>query len=420
LHLSFGHDRAILLLSVAIQLILGLFFGHLYDTRIFMVAGHQVAVGENPYVPADLSAVFHNLAFQGITTFGYPPPWSLILGGIYRLVYPAFRSFLVYNLAIKVPLIIANVGLAYLVAACLRRLGVDEGRIRAAWIFMLLNPFLLYASAAWGQFDSIVAFLALASLMLLEDGRRRASAILLALAIAFKPTALPLILVPLFYRTAGGVLEGLRFYGILGLGLLVFCAGPFVVFGWDPTLILQNWNAHFVVGGGLTLLAALELWQGSYRMAGNWWLLGLLWIPALSIAGISLRRGILDFKDLLRKSAALILVFFLSRTWLSEPNIILALPFVLILATLGEIPWIWLNAIWILPLIFGIANVSLPQLFFPSMPHIMETLLGRMEHFRTARLIAKTVIAIPWQLVGWSIVARCFWRRPTVPVDGSA
>jgi hypothetical protein len=406
-----GGALQILILSTAIQLVIGLLFGHVYDIRIFMAAGHQVATLQNPYLPHDLSAVFHNPAFHGITTVGYPPPWPLILGGIYRLTYAALPNFLAYNLAIKLPIIIANVALAYLTAACLRRLGADEARARTAWVFMLLNPFLLYASAAWGQFDSIVALLSLAGLALLDSPRRSSSAILLALAVSFKPTAIPLLLLPFFYLAASGLGQVLRFYAVLGLGLLAFCIGPFVFFGWDPSPILQNWNAHLVVGGGLSPLAALELWQTSYRLSGNWWLLGLLWIPALGIASLALRSGIPDFKDLVRKSAASVLVFFLTRSWLSEPNLILVLPFVVILASLGELPSSWLHVIWILPLLFGIVNVSAAQLFFPSMPHLMEALLKQMEELRTARLIAKVVVVVPWQIVGWLIVVRCL-RRP--------
>ena len=415
--LPIGQDMAVLLLSIAVQLLLGLLFGHAYDIRIFMAAGHQVAVGANPYLPADLSAIFHNLTFHGITTVGYPPPWPLMLGAIYDLSYAAVPNLLIYNLAIKLPLIAANIGLAHLTVACLARLGVEAAQRRAAWTFMLLNPFLLYASAAWGQFDSIVALLCLASLMLLASGRQSSSAILLALAIAFKPTAIPLLVVPFLYLMAKGWWEMIRYYAVLGLGLAAFCIAPFLLFGWDPAFILQNWNAHFIVGGGLTPLAALELWQPSYRLAGNWWLLGLVWIPALGLAAAALRHGIADLSDLLRKATAVIMVFFLTRAWLSEPNIILALPFVLILATLGDFPRRWLHAVWILPLLFGVANVSLPQLFFPSMPQVMDWLLVRMEHFRTARLIAKVVIVIPWQVVGWSIVARCLRRPASVPAD---
>ena len=67
---------------------------------------------------------------------------------------------------------------------------------------MLLNPFLLYATAAWGQFDSVVALLALSSLVLFDTGKLKVSAILLALAISFKPIALPLVLIPIFYLKA--------------------------------------------------------------------------------------------------------------------------------------------------------------------------------------------------------------------------
>ena len=43
-------DRRILLLSVALQLALAAFFGHSYDTRVFMAAGYLVGTGHNPYV----------------------------------------------------------------------------------------------------------------------------------------------------------------------------------------------------------------------------------------------------------------------------------------------------------------------------------------------------------------------------------
>ena len=404
-------DWPILVVSIAIQLVLGWFFGHVYDIRIFMAAGHQVAAGENPYLTADLSAVFSNPAFAGITTVGYPPPWALLLGAIYRLSYAVAPNFLLYNLAIKLPLVAANIGLAYLTSACLTRLGVGPARARWAWAFLLLNPFLLYASAAWGQFDSIVALLSLASLLLLDSGRPGLSASSLALAISFKPTALPLLLVPFFYLAAKGAWQTVRYYAVVSLGLMVFCAGPFALLGWDAAFILQNWNAHFTVGGGLTPFAALELWQPTYSLSGEWWLLGLIWIPALGIAAASLRHGISGLHGLLRAGTALIMVFFLTRAWLSEPNVILALPFVLILAMLGELPRRWLHALWILPLIFGLANVSFTQLFFPSMPDVADWLYMQMERIHTARLIAKVVIVIPWQIVGWSIVARCL--KPT-------
>ena len=111
--------------------------------RIFMATGYLVGTGQNPYIAQDLSAVFHNSTFQGITTFGYPPPWSIVLGLIYLCSYKIIPNFLFYNLAIKLPIIAANICVAYLVVSILNKLGVQEKISRRAWIFLLFNPFLL-------------------------------------------------------------------------------------------------------------------------------------------------------------------------------------------------------------------------------------------------------------------------------------
>jgi hypothetical protein len=410
-----AHDWPLLTLSIALQLVLGLLFGHAYDMRIFMSAGYLVATGQNPYLPQDLSSIFHNPSFAAITTVGYPPPWPLVLGLIYRLVYAPTSNFLLDNLAIKIPIIAANLILAYLAASALKRLGASDAAARKAWIFVLLNPFLLYASAAWGQFDSIVAVLSLAALLLLDSGKVKSSAILLALAVSFKPIAIPLLPVPFFYLRMEAPRHIFHYYAVLVVSTLVFFVAPFPIFGWDPSPILQHWNAHFVVGGGLSWLTFLEFVQGSYILNGDWWLLGLVWLPALGVASLALRPGITGLKELFSASAAMIMVFFLTRAWLSEPNIILVLPLVLILTLTGHLDRLALHAIWILPLIFGIVNTSAAQLFFPSMPAVMDKLLRQMQDYRTARLIAKVIVVIPWELVGWRIVLSCLRRATRLP-----
>src|SRR5512143_2663854 len=102
---SSNHNLIILASSVLLQIALALFFGDAYDMRIFMATGYLVGTGQNPYIAQDLSAVFHNSAFQGITSFGYPPPWSMVLGFIYLGSYKIIPHFLLYNLAIKLPII---------------------------------------------------------------------------------------------------------------------------------------------------------------------------------------------------------------------------------------------------------------------------------------------------------------------------
>jgi Glycosyltransferase family 87 len=416
-----GHDWLVLLSSLLLQLILAWFFGHAYDIPIFMATGYQVATGGNPYAPADLSVVFHNAAFRGITTAGYPPPWPLMLGAIYRLVYATTGNFLAYNAAIKLPLIAANVGLAYLVRLSLLRLGSDETTARRGWLFLLFNPFLLFATAAWGQIDSMVALLSLGALISLDADRPAVSAVLLSLAISFKPTAFPLIFIPFFFYVGRQAwMRILSYYAALALGLLAFCVAPFLIFGWDSSPIQHGWNAHFIVGGGMSPFAALELIQNSYMLPGNWWLLGVLWIPALLLACLGLRGGIDDFKDLLRKGTALVLVFLLTRAWLSEQNVVLPLPLVLILSLSGDVDRRALHALWILPLAFSVVNTAMPQLLFPSMPQAMEAVLNWMDGFRTARLVAKVIVAIPWQVLGWLLVSRFLSHPRNVAVAVAA
>ncbi len=174
---------------------------------------------------------------------------------------------------------------------------------------------------------------------------------------------------------------------------------------------MRGWNAHFTVGGGMSFMTFFELLRDSYQLPGSWWLLGLIWIPALGVATLALRGGIPDTIDLLRKSTALLLVFFLTRAWLSEPNIILLLPLVLILTSMGELDRPALAAIWVLPLIFTIFNASPPQLLFLNFPGGMADGLGLADDYRTLRLVARVLVVIPWQVVGWWIVFKCFRRQ---------
>ena len=376
-----------------------------------MATGYLVGTGQNPYIPQDLTAVFHNTFFQGMTSIGYPPPWSLVLGLIYRSVYVAAPNLLIYNLAIKIPIIATNIFLAYLLSAILKDMQVDQATRRKAWLFILFNPLLLYTTAAWGQFDSIVALLALISLVLLDSGKPSISAILLALSLSFKPTALPVILVALVYLIGKSPAQAIRYAGILIVSLLLFCVAPFYIFGWDLTPILTHWNAHFTVGGGISLLSFYELLKDSYTLPGGWWLVSLIWIPALALALIGLRDGVAGLRDLVRKSIALVLVMFLTRTWLSEPNIVLLLPFLVLLVSLGELNPLALTAIWSIPLVFTIFNTSPAQLLFPSFPQAMEPILRWSDQYRDLRLLLRTLLVIPWQIAGWWIVAVCLRKR---------
>ncbi|MDD5672989.1 MAG: glycosyltransferase 87 family protein [Chitinivibrionales bacterium] len=406
------HNATLLILSVAIQLVAGFFLGHRYDMSIFMATGYLAGTGQNPYIPQDLSALFHSAYFSGLSSIGYGPLWPLMLGLVYRCSYALVPNLLVYNCAIKLPIMAANIGLAYLVEHVLDKMGYGSAVARRARIYLFFNPFLLYASSAWGQFDSCVAFFALLALILLDAGKLSYSAILLALAISLKPTALPLLPVFMCFLLSKSWRKTLTYCGILATGLFLFCVFPFVIFKWDPGIIFKHYNAHFIVGGGMSFMSWYELFKYSYTLTGNWQSLGMMWMPALAISILALFPVEHSLVYLLKKSAAFVLIFFLTRTWLSEPNIILVLSFVLILTLSGNLPPVLLTAVWVLPLIFGFFNTSMAQLLFPGFPGVMEQLLVLSDRFRDVRIVARTIIVVPWLIAGWWIVIACLKRRP--------
>ena len=404
-----------LLLSLAVQIVLALLFGHSYDTRVFMGTGYLVGTGQNPYVGQDLSAVFSHTGFSALTTIGYPPPWPLVLGLLYRAVHAITPDLLVYNLAIKLPVIAANVGVAYLVGAVLRHLGAAPVVSRRAWVFLLFNPLLLYCGAAWGQIDALVALGTLAALVLLAAGRRDGSAGLLALSLAVKPTAAPVLPVALIHLAGRSPWQAMRYGAVTGAGAAVFAVLPFVVFGWDPTRVLRHLNAHLMMTGTMSFMTVVRLFRDPLPVQGHWWLLGLLWIPALVIATVlAARRGAADLRGLVRLSTALILVVFLTRTWLSEPNVILILPLMVILTSLGELDGRALTAIWVIPLLFTVFNASPLQLLFVSFPDAMERSLAVFGRHESITLLARAVLVVAWQLAGWWIVASCFRKCAAV------
>jgi hypothetical protein len=401
----------LLALSIALQIALAALLGHARDTRLFMAAGYLVGTGHSPYAALDLTAVFHHVGFKSISVIGYPPPWPLLLGVLYRGTYAVWHELIVYNLALKLPVIAANIGLAYLVAAVLDNLGATREVARRAWVLLLLNPLLLYAGAAWGQIDAIVAVLTLAALVLLYSRHPAASAVVLALAVCFKPIGAPVLLVALVYLAGRSARRAASYAAVFAAGALTFYVAPFLIFAWDASPLRQL-NAHFVMSGTLSLMTVVRLWRDPLLLQGHWWLLGLAWIPALAVAVVALRRGVGGFADLVGKSTALILVFYLTRTWLAEPNVVLLLPLVLILTSLGELDRRAFTALWLIPLVFTVLNASPLQLLFVTWPGAMETSLAFVARYGDVTLFARAVLVIARQVVGWWIVIACFRKRP--------
>jgi hypothetical protein len=389
-------ELAIVLTSVLIQMFLGFFLGHYFDQRVFMAAGYVVGSGGDPYKPIELVHVFENPLLNGfVPTIGYPPPWPLVLGLIYRVSYGVVQNVFIYNFATKIPIIMANIALAYLVRKILLNLHSNKKKAEDAWLFLLFNPFIILTTAAWGQIDSFAALLCISSLYLVTKGRIKESAFLLAISIAVKPVALALVPLPLLLSGRLVSRKNLLFLVVLAAVFFLFVLIPIAVLGWSIPLSSNNFTNRFGMAGGLTVFSLAEIIQGSPIIPSSLWLLGFLWVPALFIGYYFVYRNPpCSMGDIVTKSIGLVLVFFLMRSWLSEPNLNLLLPFMLIAVGLGKMEKRVFHLFWIIPLVFMIINFAFPQLFFLIYPSVLDALAQFDLQFGITRLVARFFVAV--------------------------
>ena len=398
-------ELAIVLASVLVQMLLGAFLGHYFDQRIFMAAGYAVGSGGDPYKPIELTRIFKNPLLNGfVPTIGYPPPWPLLLGLVYRLSYGVVPDVFIYNFAMKIPIIMANVALAYLVRNILLNLQADEKKAKAAWLFLLFNPFVLLTTTAWGQIDGVAALLCLASLYTITKDKTKESAFLLAVSVVIKPVALALVPLPLLFSGRIFSRNNLIFVVVFATVFFMFMLIPFLSLGWSIPISSGELSSRFGMAGGLTIFNFAEIIQASPLIPSSLWFIGFLWVPALIISYYFVYRNPpRSMNNLITISIGLVLVFFLTRSWLSEPNLNLLFPLMLIAAGLCRVKKRVLHLFWVIPLVFMMLNWSFPQLFFLTYPSVLDSLAQIDLNFGTARLVARFAVAVFWTLIGWTM-----------------
>jgi hypothetical protein len=197
--------------------------------------------------------------------------------------------------------------------------------------------------------------------------------------------------------------------------MVLLCVIPFIVFQWNPSVIVRHWNVHFLMVGCMSYMATMpilmKIVSGTMQPAAPSPFLGMLWVPCLAMATLFLRNGIEDIEDLLKKGVAFVLVFYLTRTWLSEENIILLIPPVLVLSSIGKLDRFSVTALWVLPLAFTVFNETIPSLLFPSLPGVMERLLSFVYEFPRVGIAARGFVVVLWLIAGWWITAACLKNR---------
>jgi hypothetical protein len=180
-------------------------------------------------------------------------------------------------LLLKLPSILADLGLAWVVGTFADRLAPSALKerlpVRAlVATTVLFNPAVFAVSAVWGQVDSIPTLLLVSALLLLFTGRhtvgRDVSAFLLfALSLAVKPQAifvLPVMVYALYRRYLRGrsgaeLGDGLLATGVIGVTSLGLWALTGLPFGLDPAQLVR-FNRQWAGIYPFTSLNAFNLW----------------------------------------------------------------------------------------------------------------------------------------------------------------
>ena len=392
------------LLSILIQVPLAVFLGHYYDQRSFLDTGYLVSAGLNPY-QSHVITVFSssNPLLAGVNPIiGYPPLWPLLLGAIYRLTFNITPNLFLYNFATKIPVIASNIALAYAVKIMLNRLGASPRRIQLSWLFLLFNPFTLLTTAAWGEFDSLIALLSVVSLFFLSKCMVAKSSLLLSLSLVLKPISLPLIGLPLLcYETRK--LKKIAITLLVAFAvLLAFWFLPFYFLNW---IVPSQFTAYFKMAGGMTAFSAVEILTNTSVFPAALQFLGYIWVPALLVGYYFIyRHPPKSMVEVFQAAAALMLIFFLTRSWLSEPNFNVIIALALLAFPLRKLTFTNFAFLWVLPLTFKVFNTSFAQLFFLVSPSIIQSLAQMDLYYRSWRLIARFVVAMVFQVFAWRLV----------------
>ncbi|MDQ2853439.1 MAG: phospholipid carrier-dependent glycosyltransferase [Chloroflexota bacterium] len=280
---------------IAILIIVGLLLRAVVAGLFLPLSGFKIDVG-------DFSAWAQRLAsggpghFYAPDYFGdYPPGYMYVLwllGSIGEWLGPVIGLVITPGL-VKVPAILADAGVAWLLFAYARRfgdrwLGSWSGErlgLVAATIY-LFNPGTIFDSAVWGQVDSVGTLVALGSLYLLARGWTEAAAVGAVVALLVKYQfgfLLPIVAIVAVKRHLlgrssdpqhDGRAEPVRALTSLaaGLGSLVMLIFPFGLSVWNPGALGASLIGKFIQAAdtyqGLTI-NAFNLWRNPWTGLGD-------------------------------------------------------------------------------------------------------------------------------------------------------
>ena len=203
------------------------FLGFLVRVIFAPFTEHQFDVGTYK----NMATLAYSLRINPLYYWSYGPIWLYIILSVYPfylLVSLWQPSELLLNLIIKLPLIIGDLLLAYVLYLLSQKVTQDQSiakKVAAAWLF---NPLVIFVSSIHGMFDQLPALFTLLSLTLLLNRKVKLSAISLAVAFSLKLYAIILIPFLVFPLAKENMSKALKFFAVfVGSTLLIY--SPYLI-----------------------------------------------------------------------------------------------------------------------------------------------------------------------------------------------
>lgn len=358
-----------------LETLLSFWTGLPFDMDIWFNTGKWMTQGINIYLPAN--------------HVGYPPLWSLWCDLAYR-IFLLFGSLEVWRFAIKLPMIIAHLALAFVVG----KLAIDKFDLKTArklFLFVLSWGFFIYIGALWGQINVISALLTFLAFYAIIQGKTTTSAVLLGVAVTLK--VYPLIVLPAFlaYTLRNQDWRAAIKYVLFACAVpILFTACVFAVFKWDILFFLQTifyWTPFFearvpqIQGGAMNIWSFFSLFNVDVATI---WVLRVIWVPVLLIGYIYwVRKPRLGETDLNLSIISFYVFFMISYGWVTEQTFLDPLPFIFLFILAFEPKRVYLYVVGIIQVfiyIFSVANQSL-FIFTPLLERFSPSLLAGLTDF---------------------------------------
>lgn len=166
----------ILLIGLVIRLLLAFLPGFYVDTNVWFAWSQRLQLGFNHFYSND---VWTN----------YTPGYLYILGGLGFIRNLFNLSSDTFYYILKLPAILAEITLAFLIFRFMSKYGsLKLARLAAA--FIVFNPALIFNSSIWGQIDSILTYALFLTIYYLGQKKFLISSIFFGVSLLIKPQAL--------------------------------------------------------------------------------------------------------------------------------------------------------------------------------------------------------------------------------------